>query len=264
MGSKALNGLSHASAAAHIGAKSETRLPAHQLFAVEPGPDQQRLDAALRQIDTLLILNALLKEESTLLVESLAKARKFAYHDALTGLPNRRLLLDHFTEAVARAARQHLQAVLLFLDLDDFKRINDTFGHAAADRLMQQFASRLTACIRSSDTACRYGGDEFVVLLPDIAGPEQAVAATEKIHSQLATPYIIGGTMIRMTASIGMAIYPIHGKDCVELIEAADMAMYCDKHSLAVSPDSDKAARGRTNGHSTPAQLPANVSRITA
>ena len=199
---------------------------------------EQRLSAALQQIDELLKLTTLLKAESALLAESLAKAHRFAYHDPLTGLPNRRLLEDHFDQAAALARRKHNYVVLLFLDLDGFKNINDAIGHTAADRLLQQVASRLSSCVRSSDTACRYGGDELVVLLPDIDRQYQAIAVSEKIRSQLALPYVIDGTPIRATASLGMATFPTDGTDCFELIRSADLAMYREKarRTKAASP----------------------------
>ena len=119
------------------------------------------------------------------LAQAVAQARRFSHYDQLTGLPNRTLLLDRFNQAAARAARQRKQVALLFLDLDGFKSINDMLGHAAGDRLLQQVAARLTASIRTSDTACRYGGDEFVVLLPELECGESAVAACEKIRAHL-------------------------------------------------------------------------------
>jgi diguanylate cyclase (GGDEF)-like protein len=194
-----------------------------------PQSNRQQLAAAERQIDRLLKLNAVLLEETVVLGELLAKAQRFAFHDELTGLPNRRLLQDHFDLAMAQGSRQHTQATLLFLDLDGFKGINDVHGHSTADRLLQQVASRLRACIRSSDTACRYGGDEFVVLLPDVRGPDAAVAAIGKIRAQLMLPYSIEGTVIRLAISIGMATYPIDGEDFRGLVQAADMDMYKDK-----------------------------------
>lgn len=194
-----------------------------------PQSERQQLAAAERQIDRLLKLNAVLLEETVVLGELLAKAQRFAFHDELTGLPNRRLLQDHFELAMAQGSRQHTQATLLFLDLDGFKGINDVHGHSTADRLLQQVASRLRACIRSSDTACRYGGDEFVILLPDVSGQDKAVAAIGKVRTQLMLPYSIEGTVIRLTVSIGMATYPIDGEDFLGLIRAADMDMYKEK-----------------------------------
>jgi diguanylate cyclase (GGDEF)-like protein len=114
----------------------------------------------------------------------------------------------------------------------------------AADRLLQQVAKRLMACIRSSDTACRFGGDEFVVLLTDIESREQAVAATSKIIAQLAVPYIIDCKPIRMTAAIGMAVYPIDGKRYDDLLQAADFTMYSNKPCTATAQHVAEAALG--------------------
>jgi len=163
------------------------------------------------------------------LAQRVAQARHFAYHDELTGLPNRSLLLDRLRQAVAQASRQHKQVALLFLDLDGFKGVNDRFGHAAGDTLLQQVAERLAACIRGGDTACRYGGDEFVIMLPEIDGAESAAAVAQKIHGHLAAPYVVDGQAITVTASIGAAVYPADGKDCSELIKQADIAMYLAK-----------------------------------
>jgi diguanylate cyclase (GGDEF)-like protein len=190
---------------------------------------------AVRQNGALLKLNRALTEELALLTEALAKANRCAFHDELTGLPNRRLLLDHFEMAVARAARKHNHVALLFIDLDGFKNINDSFGHLAADSLLQQVAARLASCIRSYDTACRYGGDEFVVLLPHIDCHEQAIAAQHKIVARLSSPYLIDRTPVKMTASTGLALYPIDGQNCTELLKVADHAVYHRKMSAVVS-----------------------------
>ena len=190
---------------------------------------QQRVFTAQRQIDTLQRQDELLKQEVNQLAQAVAQARRFSHYDQLTGLPNRTLLLDRFNQAAARAARQRKQVALLFLDLDGFKSINDMLGHSAGDRLLQQVAARLTASIRTSDTACRYGGDEFVILLPELECGESAVAATEKIRAHLAKPYLIGGTSIQVTASIGMAVYPTDGTEFDDLIQQSDAGMYCNK-----------------------------------
>ena len=215
---------------------------------------EQRLSAALRRIDSLLKLNTLLKAECHLLAESLAKAHRFAYHDPLTGLPNRRLLADHFDQAAAQATRKDNYVVLLFIDLDGFKDINDAIGHTAADRLLQQVAARLSSCVRSSDTVCRYGGDELVVLLPDIDRREQVLAVVKKIRRQLARPYDIDGTPIRATASMGMATFPTDGADCLELTRSADRAMYRDKRKGVAAPDQTGDAMGRPTA-ATPRSL---------
>lgn len=203
---------------------------------------EQLLASALRELDDLRTLNAELAKECGLLSDLLAKAHRFACHDPLTGLPNRRLLADHFEQAASQALRKRNSVVLLFLDLDGFKDINDAIGHTAADRLLQEIAARLSSCMRASDTTCRYGGDEFVVLLPDIEQREQAVAVCDKIQSQLALPYVIDGTPIQATASIGMAIFPADGTDCFELIRLADLAMYRRKSRTQKNPPGVRAA----------------------
>jgi diguanylate cyclase (GGDEF)-like protein len=186
----------------------------------------------LRQIDDLKGRNSLLGRTVALLARQAAKASQFAYRDELTGLPNRRLLLDRFGQAVRHANRQCNQVVVVFLDLDGFKGINDALGHTAGDKLLQQVAARLTACIRTSDTACRYGGDEFVVLLPEFKGHESVYAAAEKIRAQLAALYVIGGVAIEVTASVGTAVYPVDGNELDDLIQASDRAMYRSKEQL--------------------------------
>ena len=145
------------------------------------------------------------------------------------------MLLDRFTQAAARAARQRKLVALLFLDLDGFKSINDVLGHSAGDQLLQQVAARLTASIRTSDTACRYGGDEFVLLLPELDFVESAVTAAEKIRAHVATPYLVDGTSSHVTASIGIAVYPTDGMEFDELIKRADAGMYRNKASVPAS-----------------------------
>jgi diguanylate cyclase len=190
---------------------------------------RERLKAALCRIDALETEGLLLKHQAALLQRTLVQARRFAYHDELTGLPNRRLLVDRYNQAVALAARRKRRVALLFLDLDGFKHVNDVHGHAAGDSILKQFAMRLRACIRTSDTACRYGGDEFVVLLPELEGRESAVAAAEKIRDRLAIPYVVDGAEIVVTASIGVAVYPVDGREYGDLIRVTDGFMYRDK-----------------------------------
>jgi diguanylate cyclase (GGDEF)-like protein len=155
--------------------------------------------------------------------------RHFAYHDELTGLPNRALLLDRLNQALVRAKRQHKQLALLLLDLDGFKDVNDRLGHIAGDKLLQRVAERLLSCIRGSDTACRYGGDEFVVLLPEVDDQNRALVVAGEIHARLAKPYMVDDYSIAVTASIGVAVYPLDGKTENDLIKQADVAMYLAK-----------------------------------
>lgn len=149
-----------------------------------------------------------------------------AHHDELTGLPNRSLLLDRFNQAVAQGARQGKQVALLFVDLDGFKSVNDRFGHTAGDRLLQQVAKRLTACIRACDTVCRFGGDEFVIMLPEVGSMDDAATVAEKIRAQVSAPYVVSDSTLMVTASIGTAVYPVDGWEYGDLIEQSDMDMY--------------------------------------
>jgi diguanylate cyclase (GGDEF)-like protein len=127
---------------------------------------------------------------------------------------------------VAQAARQHKQVVLLLLDLDGFKSVNDSLGHAGGDQLLQAVARRLMDGIRAADTACRYGGDEFLIMLPEVANPDMAAALCGKIELALGEPYIIGGYEIRLTTSMGSVVYPTDGQTDEELIQRADSALY--------------------------------------
>jgi len=147
----------------------------------------------------------------------------------LTGLPNRSLLRDRLNQAIVQAARQNKQVGLLLLDLDGFKIVNDRLGHATGDKVLQRVAERLLSCIRGADTACRYGGDEFVILLPEIDGEKSAAEVAQKLHAHLAMPYIVDGNAIAVTSSIGIAVYPCDGSSQDDLIRRADVAMYLAK-----------------------------------
>jgi diguanylate cyclase (GGDEF)-like protein len=197
---------------------------------------RRELAVALREIKVLQRRESHSRRQVARLEQSLEKAGKFAYHDELTNLPNRRLLFDRFKQAAAQSQRQGKQVALLYLDLDGFKYIDDTLGHEAGDRLLQEAAARLSACIRLSDTACRYGGDEFVVLLPGIESGNSAAAAAQKIRKNLAKPYVVDDSEIKLTVSIGMAVYPVERKKYRDLINLSDHAMYVDKARGAAPP----------------------------
>jgi diguanylate cyclase (GGDEF)-like protein/PAS domain S-box-containing protein len=149
-----------------------------------------------------------------------------AQHDALTGLPNRLLLSDRLTQAVSLARRNQNQVALLFLDLDGFKHINDSLGHAIGDKLLQSVAARLSACVRKSDTVSRQGGDEFVILLLEIGHTADAAISATKILTELKRVHSIGEHRLHVTASIGISTYPENGEDAETLIKNADTAMY--------------------------------------
>jgi len=152
--------------------------------------------------------------------------KHLAEHDILTDLPNRLLLMDRLNQAIASANRYRKELAVLFLDLDDFKKINDSFGHVIADKLLQSVAARLVKCVRSSDTVSRYGGDEFVILLSEINHGEDAHIATIKILKALAKPHKIDQHSLHVTGSIGVSTHPTNGKSAEWLIKNADIAMY--------------------------------------
>jgi diguanylate cyclase (GGDEF)-like protein/PAS domain S-box-containing protein len=150
----------------------------------------------------------------------------FAQHDSLTGLPNRVLLNDLFMQALLTAKRHNTVLAVLYLDLDRFKHINDSLGHAVGDRLLQAVALRLTECVRASDTVCRLGGDEFVIVLSEVAHAEDAAVCAEKILESLRVPNVIEGHEIHISSSIGIAICPGDGDEVEVLLRNADSAMY--------------------------------------
>jgi diguanylate cyclase (GGDEF)-like protein/PAS domain S-box-containing protein len=149
-----------------------------------------------------------------------------AHHDALTGLPNRRLMQDRLNQAILQARRQQRHVALLYLDLDRFKIINDTLGHDTGDFVLRDIAKRLTKAIREGDTVSRDGGDEFLIVLPDLEKPESAQIVANKILSELARPLEIHGQEITVTASIGISHYPNDATDIQHLLKHADAAMY--------------------------------------
>jgi diguanylate cyclase (GGDEF)-like protein/PAS domain S-box-containing protein len=152
--------------------------------------------------------------------------RQLAYYDTLTGLPNRRLIYDRFSQARGQAQRNHKGLGLLLLDLDRFKEVNDTFGHPLGDRLLKTIALRLMGLLRGIDTVARLGGDEFLVLVPELGGPKDAVTVAQKILGAFETPFPVEEQRISITASLGVAIYPQDGEAIDELMKKADTAMY--------------------------------------
>ena len=156
------------------------------------------------------------------------RIQHLAHHDALTGVPNRLLFNDRLGQAISLAKRDSRQFALLYLDLDNFKPVNDTFGHDAGDGLLKSAAERIRQQVRESDTVARVGGDEFTVILPDISSREAAATVAQKIVAALATPFQLGiqQQSVEIGASIGIAIYPGDGQDHETLIKLADAAMY--------------------------------------
>ena len=160
---------------------------------------------------------------------SRAQSQKLAHlaqYDILTDLPNRDLLSERVTQAIAAALRRHTALAVLYLDLDRFKQINDSLGHAMGDRLLQTVAQRLGECVRASDTVSRLGGDEFVILLPEIAHEQDAAVCADKLIQSIGMPYTIDDQDLQVTVSIGIAVYPEDGTNMTTLLQNADSAMY--------------------------------------
>jgi diguanylate cyclase (GGDEF)-like protein len=162
-----------------------------------------------------------------------------AHHDILTGLPNRLLFGDRLRQALLAAQREEHKLALIFFDLDQFKPVNDSYGHAVGDLLLQQVATRLRATLRVSDTLARLGGDEFVVLLPRVTGTADARKVAEDILRELNRPFMTEGFSLHISASLGVAVFPDGATDADSLLRCADAAMY----------EAKLRGRGRVAGH---------------
>lgn len=156
----------------------------------------------------------------------MARLEYLALYDSLTGLPNRVLFHDRVQSALARARREPDKFALLYLDLDKFKLVNDECGHCEGDKLLQQAAQRIKACLRETDTVARFGGDEFVILLEHIDGDNVAAQIAEKIRLSLQLPFTLINSQQHIFPSIGVALFPCHGTDAQQLLRLADEAMY--------------------------------------
>jgi diguanylate cyclase (GGDEF)-like protein/PAS domain S-box-containing protein len=165
-------------------------------------------------------------ERTVELEEAKARAQHLADHDALTGLPNRRLLEDRLTQALALSQRSGKQTAVMFVDLDRFKPINDTLGHAVGDRLLKEISLRLVNQLRVGDTVCRIGGDEFIVVLPDLKRSADVTQVAQKVIDQLSQPVLVDERELVVSCSIGIAVFPDDGRDAETLIRNADAAMY--------------------------------------
>ena len=193
---------------------AESRLNSNQATKMLEA-NEQLVVAALRE-----------QAEAQAATQSLTDVARLAELDPLTGLPNRALLLDRFAQAIATAKRRVARMALLFIDLDDFKQINDQLGHVAGDEALQQVALRLGQSIREADTVSRYGGDEFVILLTEVSQAADATLIAGKLLAALGQPLRVGDRDLRMTASIGISVYPDDGQTIEALIGHADAAMY--------------------------------------
>ena len=151
---------------------------------------------------------------------------RLAHYDALTGLPNRKLFMDRLSQAIIRARRTPGPVALLFLDVDDFKVVNDSLGHDVGDSVLKELAARVQSCVRAEDTVARLSGDEFTVILPDIKSPADAAMAATRILEEIRRPVSVGGRELYVTASIGICVWPADGDNLMSLLRNADVAMY--------------------------------------
>ena len=183
-----------------------------------------------------------------------------AEHDALTGLPNRLVLNDRLGAAIALAERHNTPLAVLFLDVDGFKAVNDSLGHAAGDAILQSIAARLRSALRRSDTVSRYSGDEFVIVLPEIEQSDDAALVAKKLVQAASGPHRVESRTVSVTASVGIALYPDDGRAAETLVKHADAAMYDAKRAgagsyrlftpdLLLTPDPPLADRARPRAH---------------
>jgi diguanylate cyclase (GGDEF)-like protein len=203
------------------GARAKAELSAHH-------------EAQLREANEHLVVATVRAQTMTEVAEQATVEMSYmAKHDFLTGLPNRSLLTDRLAQSMALAQRHDRKVALIYLDLDHFKHINDSLGHAVGDQLLQSVAKRLQDCVRLSDTVCRQGGDEFVVLLAEVQTAQDAHLTAEKLLKTMAEPLLIGSHRLHVTLSIGISLYPDHGhgQDVETMVKNADIAMYHAKRS---------------------------------
>ncbi|MBY6220981.1 diguanylate cyclase domain-containing protein [Marinobacter nauticus] len=223
-------------------------LEANMLVVINNGVEVEVEDTAAPVHDRkgMVVGAVIVFREARFSREAMNRMVHLAQHDALTGLQNRNAFYERFDQALAMARRHDKQMGLLFIDLDNFKGINDILGHQAGDMILSALAGKLRSCVRAADTVCRYGGDEFVVLLSEIARPDHVDAVAEKIRRAAAVPMHIGGQEVSLQLSIGMSVYPDNGESAEDLVRSADVDMYRIKNlnrspftgSLIIATDS--------------------------
>lgn len=178
-------------------------------------------DSRQRTIGIVVVVEDITKRR-----QAEARVHHLAHHDYLTGLPNRALFVEHATQALELAKRHQRRLAILFIDLDRFKPINDQYGHAAGDTVLKAIAERLHGMLRTSDTICRQGGDEFVILLPEFDEPAHIEKLARNLREAIQQPCSVDGKQLSVSAAIGIACYPEHGSSVDELVRQADSAMY--------------------------------------
>jgi diguanylate cyclase (GGDEF)-like protein len=184
---------------------------------------EDRVAERTRELDQS---NALLVQEARERIQAAERIEYLAFYDSLTGLPNRAMFSKLLDQGITMARRYNRRLAVLFVDLDRFKLINDTLGHAAGDELLKEVANRLKDCLRKSDAVARLGGDEFVLLLPELEDEKHAIAVAHKIVAAIAKPFTVHDQEFRITASIGISTCPKDGTDERSLMKNADLAMY--------------------------------------
>lgn len=205
----------------------EVRVPnpngdSYHLTTVKPIIDEQEKVTSVICISKEITERKLMEEQ----------LKRIAHYDFLTDLPNRFLFDDHTKYAMSQAERNNTKLAIMYIDLDKFKPVNDTYGHDVGDKILKSVASRIQKCLRKSDTAGRIGGDEFIVLLPKVDTQQDTLSVAEKIRIALNEPFEFPGCpTINISSSIGIAIYPEHGRDEAQLSRNADKAMYLAKES---------------------------------
>jgi len=226
-GFQVMEGLKEIEADGYLPVLVMTAQPGHRLHALDAGAKDFiskpfELMEAKARIHNMLEVRLLYKqlEEYSRALESLAM------HDALTGLPNRRLLMDRLSSSIAHARRNKSTMAVMYLDLDGFKEINDTLGHDAGDLLLKMVADRLTAAVRQEDTVARMGGDEFVIGLWELNHAEGVAKLVTKVIQAVSQPYRIQDREVHVTASVGVGIYPLHGDAVETLMKSADLALF--------------------------------------
>ncbi|HWM43111.1 MAG TPA: EAL domain-containing protein [Burkholderiales bacterium] len=194
------------------------------IWSIEDVTAEREADRRVQQ--ALGELERKVAERTAELEEAKARAQHLADHDALTGLPNRRLLEDRLTQALALSSRNRKSSAVMFVDIDRFKTINDSLGHAVGDALLKEVAERLVKQLREGDTICRIGGDEFVIVLPEVKRSSDVAHVAQKVIEQLSLPVTVEERELVVTCSIGIAVYPDDGRTAESLIRNADAAMY--------------------------------------
>jgi len=234
-----------------------TAHPSHKLRALQGGA-KDFISKPFDRAEVLMRVHNML--EVRLLHEAALKHGKIleslALNDPLTGLANRRLLAERMSMALAHARRKKRSMAVVYLDLDEFKQINDKLGHGAGDVLLKMVAWRLVAMAREEDTVARLGGDEFIIMLSEIGTADSAATVALKAIEVVSQPYDIEGHSVCITASAGIGIYPVHGEDADTLIKSADLALYeakrAGKNAYRILGRTDRSASARSQ-HDAPA-----------